>query len=86
MQKVYKTMAFEIILQNGIEKISPFLTCPILRFDIHLQNGNIIVKTICAIRKYSKIPPELFQIKFSYLILIKIFTLREAIDTQNLFF
>ena len=30
MQKVYKTIVFEIILQKGIEQISPFLTCPIL--------------------------------------------------------
>ena len=75
MQKVYKTMAFEIILQKGIEKRSPFLTCLILRFDFHLQNGNIFVKTVCSIRKYSKIPPELFQIKLSYLILIKIFAI-----------
>ena len=73
--KVYKTMVSEIILQKGIEKINPFLTCPILRFDFHLQNGNIFVKTVCAIRKYSKIPPELFQIKFSYLILIEIFAI-----------
>ena len=36
MQKVYKTMVFEIILQKGIEKISPFLNCPILHFDLHL--------------------------------------------------
>ena len=75
MQKVYKTMVFVIILQKGIEKISPFLTCPILHFDFHLQNGNIFVKIVCAIRKYNKIPPELFQIKFSYLILIKIFAI-----------
>ena len=73
--KVYKTMVSEIILQKGIEKISPYLTCPILRFDFHLQNGNIFVKTVCAIRKYNKIPPELFQIKFSYLILIEIFAI-----------
>ena len=73
--KVYKTMVSEIILQKGIEKINPFLTCPILRFDFHLQNGNIFAKTVCAIRKYSKIPPELFQIKFSYLILIEIFAI-----------
>ena len=75
MQKVYKTTVFEIILQKGTEKISPFLTCPILRFDFHLQNGNIFVKTVFAIRKYSKIPPEPFQIKFSCLILIKIFAI-----------
>ena len=75
MQKVYKTIVFEIILQKGIEKIRPLLTCSILRFDFHLQNGNIFVKTVCAIRKYNKIPPELFQIKFSYLILIKIFAI-----------
>ena len=75
MQKVYKTIVFEIILQKGIEKIRPLLTCCILRFDFHLQNGNIFVKTVCAIRKYNKIPPELFQIKFSYLTLIKIFTI-----------
>ena len=89
MEKVYKTMVFEIMLQKGIEKISPFLTCPflirtfltshflinflILRFDLHLQNGNIFVEIICPIRKYSKISPEPFQIKFSYLILIKTF-------------
>ena len=75
MQKVYKTIVFEIILQKGIEKISPFLTCPILRFDFHLQNGNIFVKTVCPIRKCNKIPPELFQINFSYLILIKIISI-----------
>ena len=61
MQKVYKTMVFEIILQKGIEKISPFKTCPILRFDFHLQNGNIFVKTVCAIRKYNKIPQSFFK-------------------------
>ena len=54
------------IQNNGIEKINPFLTCPILRFDFHLQNGNIFVKTVCAVKKYNKIPPEPFQIKFSY--------------------
>ena len=75
MQKLYKTMVFEIILQKGIEKISPFLTCLILRFDFHIKNGNIFVKIIWAIRKYNKIPPELFQIEFSYLILIKIFAI-----------
>ena len=57
-------MVFEMILQKGIEKISPFLICPILRFDFHLQNGNIFIKTVCAIKKYSNISPELFQIKF----------------------
>ena len=36
MQKVYKTMVFEVIVQKGIEKISPFLNCPILHFDLHL--------------------------------------------------
>ena len=75
MQKVCKTMVFEIILQKGIEKISSFLTCPILRFDFHLQDVNIFVKTVCAIMKHNKIPPELFRIKFSYLILIKIFAI-----------
>ena len=75
MQKVYKTMVFEIILQKGIEKINPFLTFPILRFDFHLQNSNIFLKTVWAIGKYNKIPPELFQIKCSYLILIKIFAI-----------
>ena len=64
MQKVYKTMVFEIILQKGIEKISPFLNCPILQNTISLQK--------LFVRKY-KIPSELFQIKFSYLILIEIF-------------
>ena len=75
MQNVYKTVVFEIILEKGIEKISLFLTCPILRFDFRLQNSNIFVKTVCAIRKFNKIPPELCQIKFSYLILIKIFAI-----------
>ena len=75
IQKVYKTVVFEIILQKGIEKVSPFLTCPILRFDFHLQNDNIFAKIVCAIRKYNKITPELFQIKFLYLILIKIFAI-----------
>ena len=75
MQKVYKTMIFEIILQKSIEKIGPVQTCPILRFDFHLQNGNIFEKTVCAIRKYNKIPPELFEIKFSYLKLVKIFAI-----------
>ena len=65
-------MVFEIILQKGIEKIRPFLTGPILRFDFHLQSGNIFVKTVCTIRKFNKIPLELFQIKFSYLKLVKI--------------
>ena len=73
IQKVYKTVVFEIILQNGIEKVSPFLTCPILRFDF--QNDNIFAKIVCAIRKYKKITPELFQIKFLYVILIKIFAI-----------
>ena len=73
MQKVYKTMVFEIILQKGIEKINPFLNCPILRFDFHLQNSNTFVKTVCAIRNYNNIRPELFQIKFSHLIFIKMF-------------
>ena len=68
-------MVFETIPQKGIEKITPFLTCPILRFDFHLQNGNIFVKTVCAVMKYNKIPQELFQNKFSYLILIKIFAI-----------
>ena len=72
MQKVYKTMVFGIILQKGTEKISLFLNCPILRFDFHVKNSNIFAKTVCAVRKFHKIPPEL-QIKFSYLILIKIF-------------
>ena len=64
MQKEYKTMVFEIILQKRIEKISPFLTCPILCFNFHLQNGNILVKTICATGKYNKIPPEFFKSTF----------------------
>ena len=72
MQNVYKAMVFEIILPKGIEKISPFLTCPILPFNFHFQTSNIFVKSVCAIRKYNKIPPELFQMKFSYLILIEI--------------
>ena len=57
-------MIFEIILQKGVEKINPFKTCLILRFNFHLQNGNIFVKTVSAIRKYDKVPQELFQIKF----------------------
>ena len=73
MQKVCKTKISEIILQKIIEKIGPFQTCPTLRFDFHLQNGNIFVKTVCFIRKYNKIPPDLFQIKFSYSVFIKIF-------------
>ena len=75
MQKVYKTMVFEIILQKGIEKINHSLNCPNLRFEFHFQNDNIFVRTICTIRNYNKILPELFQIKFSYLILIKIFAI-----------
>ena len=75
MQKVYKTMVFEIILQKGIEKINPFLNCPILRFDFHLQNRNIFAKTVCTVRKYNKVSPVFFQIKFLYLILIKIFAI-----------
>ena len=75
MQKVYKTMVFETILQKRIEKINPFLNCSILRFDFHLQNSNIFAKSVCAVRKYNKISPELFQIKFSYLILTKIFAI-----------
>ena len=75
MQKVYKAMVFEIILQKDIDKISPFLTYPILRFNFHLQKGNIFVKIVWAIWKYNKIPPDLFQIKFSYLILIKKFAI-----------
>lgn len=63
MQKVYKTMKFEIILQNGIERISPFKTCLILRFDFHLPNNKIVVKTVCAIRKCHEIPPKVFQVK-----------------------
>ena len=59
------------------ENKNPFLTCSILCFDFHLQNSNIFVKTVCTIRKYSKIPPELFQIKFSYLKLIKIFAIMQ---------
>ena len=43
---VYKTMGFEIIWQKGIEKISPFSTFPILRFDFHLKNGNIFVTSL----------------------------------------
>ena len=66
-------MVFEIILPKGIEKTNPFLNCPILRFDFHLQNSNTFVKAVCAIRNYNNIRPELFQIKFSYLIFIKMF-------------
>ena len=65
MQKVYKAMVFEIMLQKGIEKISPFLNCPMLRFYLPLQSSNIfVIKTLCTIGKYIKIPQELFQIKF----------------------
>ena len=75
MQKVYKTMVFEIILQKGIEKINHFLNCPNLGFDFHLQNDNIFVRTVCTIRNYNKIPPGAVSNKFSYLILIKIFAI-----------
>ena len=75
MQNVYKTMVFEIILQKGVEKINPLLNCPILCFVFHLQNSNTFLKTVCAITNYNKITPELFQIKFTYLILIKIFAI-----------
>ena len=68
-------MVFEILLQKGKEKISPFQTCLVLRFNFNLQNGNIFVETVCPIRKYNKIPLELFQIKFSYLIFIIIFAI-----------
>ena len=87
MQEVYKTMVFEIILQKGIEKTSPFLralfyvSTSICKTESLLIFLQIFVKTVCAIRKYSKIPPELFQIKFLYLILIKILTI-----IQNYFF
>ena len=60
---------------RGYLENKSFLTCPILSFDFYLQNGNIFAKTVCAIRKYIKIAPELFQTKFSYLILIKIFAI-----------
>ena len=53
----------------------PFLNLPYLSFDFHLQNGIIFAKTVCAIREYSKIPSELFEIKFSYLNLVKIFAI-----------
>ena len=43
-----------------------FLTSLILRF--------IFVKTVSIARKY-KIPPEVFEIKFLYLVLIKVFAI-----------
>ena len=52
MQKVYKTMVFETILQKGIEKINRFLNCSILRFDsiyktvIFLQNLFALLENI----------------------------------------
>ena len=68
-------MVFEIILQKGIEIFLRALFKLILRFDFHEQNGNIFVKTAGTIRKYNKVPLHLFQIKFSYLIFIKIFAI-----------
>ena len=68
-------MIFEIILQKSIGEKIPLQTCPILRFELHLQNGNTFAKTVCAIGKYNKIPPKLFQIKFSYLRLVEIFAI-----------
>ena len=67
-----QTMVFEIILQKGIVKISLLKLAEIFRL-YHLLNGNIFVKTVNAIRKNKKTPSELFQIKFSYLIFIRIF-------------
>ena len=75
MQKLCKTMVFEIILEKGVGEKSPFQACPILRFEFHLQNGNSFVTTVCAIGKYNKISPELFQKKFSYLRLVEIFAI-----------
>ena len=43
------------------EIISLFLNCHILRFDLHLQNSSIFVKTVCTVRKYNKIPPRAFS-------------------------
>ena len=45
----------------GIEKVRPFQTCLILLSDFHLQNGNIFAKSICATRKYNKIPWSFFK-------------------------
>ena len=75
MQNIYKTMVFETILQEGIEKKSSFKICHVLCFKFDLQNDNIFVKTVCGIRKNNKISSELFQIKFSYLRFIKILTI-----------
>ena len=44
MPKLYKTMVFKVILEKGIEKISPFWTCLILRFEFYLQNSNIFLE------------------------------------------
>ena len=44
--KIYKTMVFKVILRKHIEKKKANLTCLILRFDFHLKNGNIFVKSV----------------------------------------
>ena len=70
MPKLYKTVLFEIILQKSIGKISTFKT---FTFDFNLKTCIIFVKTVSTLEKNNKIRPELFQIKFSYSIFIKIF-------------
>ena len=59
-EKGIQKMVFEIIMQKGIGKKSPFQTCPILRFEFRLQNGGSFVKTVCTIGEYNKIPSFLF--------------------------
>ena len=44
MPKLYKTMVFKVILQKGIEKVSPFWTCLILHCEFYLQNSNIFLE------------------------------------------
>ena len=57
--------------------MNPFWTYLVLHFDFPLRKGNIFIKTVSAIKKYNIIPTEQVfpQIKFSYLIFIKIFAI-----------
>ena len=59
------------IQNNGIS----FLNLPNFTFRLPFVNGNIFVKTVYSIRKYNKIFLKLLQIKFLYLIFIKIFAI-----------
>ena len=65
MQKVYKTGILDHTANKYWEN-KAFLTSLILCF--------IFVKTVSIVRKY-KIPPEVFEIKFLYLVLIKVFAI-----------